>query len=526
MPDELEDAAERGVRGGFYLISGTTLATVIMAIAAILVGRLLGPEMYGDYNLAILPPQILLLFADLGMNTGIIKFASSGRFISNPRETLRIIRHAMLIRITVGIVIFALALFLPELLSAGIINRPSLAFYVQIASISIVFQVVFATSISAFVGLDKAEFNALTTNIQALAKTAISVVLVLLGFGMAGAVLGYTGGYVAGGVAAGLIFVVLVKSDTNEKYGSMRQSFKILTSYGFPLYVSVVLTGFMPLLQQVILAFFTSSSNFGNFRAAINFIQLISIIPVAITTALLPAFSRLDQSTTDKIRMLFKRSNKYICMLIVPTNALLLLFSSQIVRIVYGSTFSIAWFYLSLSCIVYFLVAIGYLGLVSLFNGLGQTGITMKITLINFATFAILAPILSAIYDVPGVIASSIISATISTTYAALIAKKMFKVEFDMKKAARIYAASGLSATIPLALVILTHLSDPLMLVVGVLIYLLIYITLVPLIGIIDHKELQTIKHLVQGTRGLSSLARPFLRYEEMMLNARVKRTS
>jgi O-antigen/teichoic acid export membrane protein len=163
---------------------------------------------------------------------------------------------------------------------------------------------------------------------------------------------------------------------------------------------------------------------------------------------------------------------------------------------------------------------------VSLFNGLGQTGITMKITLINFATFAILAPILSAIYDVPGVIASSIISATISTTYAALIAKKMFKVEFDMKKAARIYAASGLSATIPLALVILTHLSDPLMLVVGVLIYLLIYITLVPLIGIIDHKELQTIKHLVQGTRGLSSLARPFLRYEEMMLNARVKRTS
>ena len=89
MPNDLEEAAERGVRGGFYLISGTTLATVIMAIAAILVGRLLGPEMYGDYNLAILPPQILVLFADLGINTGIIKFASSARYISEPGKTLR-----------------------------------------------------------------------------------------------------------------------------------------------------------------------------------------------------------------------------------------------------------------------------------------------------------------------------------------------------------------------------------------------------------------------------------------------------
>lgn len=525
MADDLEEAAERSVRGGFYLISGTTLATVIMAIAAILIGRLLGPETYGDYNLAILPPQILLLFADLGINTGIIKFASSARFTSNPQETLRIIRHAMLFRIIAGLIIFIVALFLPELLSTGIINRPNLAFYVQIASVSILFQVVFTTSISAFVGLDRAELNALTTNIQAIAKTAISVALVLLGFGMVGAVLGFVGGYVAAGVAAGLIFVELVRSNDKKNIGTMKQSFKILTGYGLPLYVSVILTGFMPLLQQVILAFFTSSLNFGNYRAAVNFLQLISIIPVAITTALLPAFSRLDQSTTEKVRMLFKRSNKYICMLIIPTTILLLLFSRQIVRIVYGSTFSIAWLYLSLSCIAYFLVAIGYLSLVSLFNGLGETGITLKITIINLVTFVILAPILSAAYDVPGVIASAIISATISTTYAAIAARRIFKVEFDMGKAAKIYIVSGLSALPPLALVTLTNFSDPLMLTAGVLIYLSIYITLVPLTRIIDHKELQTIKHLVQHTRGLSPLAGPLLRYEEKILNMRSKRT-
>jgi O-antigen/teichoic acid export membrane protein len=514
------------VRSGFYLISGTTLATVIMAIAAILIGRLLGPEMYGDYNLAILPATILLLFSDLGINTGIIKFASSARFVSDPQRTFRIISHAMLFRLIAGLGIFIFALLLPQVLSTGLINRPSLTLYVQIASISILFQIIFTTSTSAFIGLDRTELNALTTNIQATAKTAISVGLVLLGFGMAGAVLGFVGGYVVAGIAGGLVFARLVRSDKTKHGQTMRETFRILASYGLPLYVSVVLIGFMPLLQQVILAFFTSSSNFGNYRAALNFVQLISIIPVALTTALLPAFSRLDQSTVQKIRILFKRSNKYICLLIMPATIVLLLFSKQIVQIVYGSTFNVAWFYLSLSCIVYFLAAIGYLGLGSLFNGLGETRITLRITLINIITFVIIAPILTATYDVPGVIISSIISATISTAYAAFVARRKFKVRFDLGAAAAIYIVSGISALPPLALLFLTKLSEPVMLAAGVFIYLSVYITMVPLTGIIDHEEIQVFKRFVLRIRGLDRLARPLLRYEEKILNMRSKRDS
>lgn len=526
MPNDLEEAAERGVRGGFYLISGTTLATVIMAIAAILVGRLLGPEMYGDYNLAILPPQILVLFADLGINTGIIKFASSARYISEPGKTLRIVRHAMLFRVAAGLIISIFALALPGLLSTGIINRPNLAFYVQIASISILFQIVYTTSTSTFVGLDRTELNAFATNVQALAKTTVSVALVLLGFGMAGAVLGYVSGYIVAGAVGGLIFLILVRSGKNETGSTMRHTFKILTSYGLPLYISVVLTGFLPLLQQVILAFFTSSSHFGNYRAALNFLQLISVVPVSLTTALLPAFSRLDQSATDKIRILFRRTNKYTCMLIIPTTVLLLMFSRQIVEIVYGSTFDIAWLYLSLSCIAYFLVAIGYLGLASLFNGLGETRTTLKMTLLNIIIFVISAPILSAAYDVPGVIISSLISATISTTYGAIVARRKFKVGFDLGAATKTYIVSALSALPPLGLLVLTRLSAPLMLAGGVLIYFIVYITLVPFARIINHAELQTIEHLVQRTRGLSSIVEPLVRYEEKILRIRSNHTS
>lgn len=53
------------------------------------------------------------------------------------------------------------------------------------------------SSTSAFVGFDKIEYNAFATHIRALVKTTVSIVLVLVGFGILGAVAGYVAGFVA-----------------------------------------------------------------------------------------------------------------------------------------------------------------------------------------------------------------------------------------------------------------------------------------------------------------------------------------
>jgi hypothetical protein len=53
LPDDLSRVTEDSARGGFFLFSGSALATVIMAVAAIIVGRLLGPDLYGQYNLVV-----------------------------------------------------------------------------------------------------------------------------------------------------------------------------------------------------------------------------------------------------------------------------------------------------------------------------------------------------------------------------------------------------------------------------------------------------------------------------------------
>jgi len=79
MSTELLKIAEDSARGGFFLISGSILATVISAVATIIIARLLGPELYGQYALALVIPQLLFLFADVGINQGLTKFSASLR---------------------------------------------------------------------------------------------------------------------------------------------------------------------------------------------------------------------------------------------------------------------------------------------------------------------------------------------------------------------------------------------------------------------------------------------------------------
>ena len=158
--------AQDSARGGFFLISGSALATFISAIASILVARFLGPELYGQYALALVAPQLLYLFTDLGLNQAITKFTSTLKSRNEADRIPNIIKHGLIARAAIGIAIFALNYFLAGTIATYLLQRPDLGFYIQITSVSILFQVIFTTATSAFVGLDKTEYQAITANTQ------------------------------------------------------------------------------------------------------------------------------------------------------------------------------------------------------------------------------------------------------------------------------------------------------------------------------------------------------------------------
>src|SRR4030067_787176 len=354
MADNLVKVAEDSARGGFFLVSGTAFATVIMALSSIFIGRVLGPDLYGQYTLAFVVPQLLFLFTDMGINQGLVKFAADSRNGGESSRLARMLKYVILIKALTGIAIFLANYALGDWFASSILQRPELGYYVRLASTTIVFQALFSTVVSFFVGIDRAEYNALATNAQAIAKTVISVALLLLGFGIEGAILGSVASNVFG-VAASLILLGFVfrrrknsESATSVPGDSIAKELSKLMRYCTPLYLSVLLVGFIPVFNNFILALFATDANIGNYKAAINFNTLMTIISIPVTTTLLAAFSKLESSTEDKVRRFFKYANKYATMLTVPIAVLLIVLAQQVIGIVYGKTYDTAPLFLAL----------------------------------------------------------------------------------------------------------------------------------------------------------------------------------
>jgi O-antigen/teichoic acid export membrane protein len=528
MTSDLTKVAEESAKGGFFLIIGSFFATIISAVASIIVTRLLGQDLYGQYVLALTVPQMLFLFTDFGISQGIVKFAASLRIKGETTQMVKIIKYGMLIRTIVGCAIFLVNFALADFFAIVFQNMPELGVYIRVASFSILFQVVYTTVTSAYVGLDKTEYNAFTTNIEATAKAVISIVLVLAGFSIFGAVTGYVVGYlIGGGIGLALLLNMIRRyaAKDDDSVGFV-ESLKTLMKYGMPLYVAALFVGFIPPYQYFVLGIFTSKAAIGNYKAAVNFITLITIVSIPITTTLLPAFSKLENTTSEKARTFFLFANKYTTMLIVPIVTIVLAFSNEIVQIVYGPDFQAAGLFLAVYCILYFLTGIGYLVLASMFNGLGDTGTTFKINLITFAILIPSSPVLAHRYGVLGIIIALLAANLTGTLFGVYTAKKKYQVRFAAKSIIKIYVVAAVSALPALLVLHFSPLHELVTVILGGLLYIAIYLTLIPLTRAINQTELQTVARVAQRIKPFAPILKLVLNFEKRLLNIRQKKTA
>lgn len=522
MSNDLMKIAEDSVRGSFFLVSGAFTATVVSSVSAIVVARLLGPELYGQYALSIVISQMLFLFTGFGIGQGVVKFAAYLRAEGETGKAFQIVKYAWIARVTSGLAFFVLNFLFADFLAGAILGRPDLAFYVRIASLSIILEVIRCSSTSAFIGLDVTQYNALTIIVERISKSVVSIVLVLTGIGVAGAVLGHVSGWVVGSAMASFFLLRMIlrrkANDSSDGWG-FTSSLRKLTNYGLPLYGSQIVVGFVPVIQTLALVAFTTDVEIGNLKAATNFITLVAVVSVPITTALFPAFSKLNSKMNKKIKAFFKFANKYTTLVIVPIATVLMVLSNEVVQVVYGSTYVTAAYFLSIYCLVYFLVGFGYITLSSLFNGLGATGTTLKMSLIALVALVGLSPILTSTFGVPGLIFSLLSANIFSTSYGVHAARRKFEIEFDIKSLGKIYVV-GLASALPLLLMLqISPLLSLLNVMVGGLLYLFIYVTLVPITRIIDTSEMEMASQIVKKISPLSPFMKPLIRYEKMLLN-------
>lgn len=508
--------------GSFQLLIGVAVSTIVMAVGTIIVGNLLTTDQYGLYQIALVPSTLIILFRDWGINSAMTKYIASLRASHREEEINDFITAGLIFEVASGLALSFVSLFLASFVASTLFHRPESALYIAILSASIFSGSLLAAAQAGFVGFERMELNSVTLICQAIVKVAIGPVLILLGYNVFGAVMGAVLGFVTAGIVGLLFFYYILMRPLRKKRtrnSSIRKTMKKMLEYGAPLSIANLLASMLGQIYAFIIVPFTSNTVFGNYQMAIYFTLLLTFITTPIATVLFPAFSKLDrESEPELVKTVFSSSVKYSSMLLVPATMAIMVLSGPMVGTLFRQKYTSAPFFLTLSVISNLFVVVGTLSAGGFLPGLGETKILMKQFVVTLAIGIPLGLILiqglylqipqfllpaftisSPALGVTGLIIASLISGLPSMFWVLYWIWKHYSAKADFTSSAKIFAASTIAACTAYLPTILLTTADWIKLVIGLAVFLAIYIIAAPLIGAINQSDINNLRIMSSG---------------------------
>jgi len=511
--------------GGFMLFVGEFLSTILLALAAILMARLLGPGGYGLYTLALVIPNLTVNLIGLSMDFAAARFPAGFRAGGKPWAAIAILRSIIFFKSLIALTVSLTCLAFADQLASIVLNRPDAGGYLRLGLAFVVFQAIWSLLYYAFTGLDEAEKSALMKVLAASIKVVAAPLLIVLGYEIVGAIIGH---YLGITIAAVTGIILLFRSckrlrlnAVNESFGKspLGQELKMVLSYGLPLYLATAITILIGQLRFIFLAYNVPDRDIGGFQAALNFQALFLVFLRPIITSLLPAFSKLSSNDEGRgVDLLFNLSVRYSSLLMVPLSVAVMILSPQLMEIIYGHQYLWAATYLTLYAVIFLYVGLGYGTLGSLFNGIGETGLTLRLNLVNLLAFLLTAYALTPRLGVIGLLVSTLLSNFISSIYGLSAAWRRLGVRLRMKGLYKIYL-SALMASIPSILISkLARLPSPVILLVSGVTYLITYFMALTMLRSVSRMDLENLEKAFSGMPLISSIISVLVRVELRLL--------
>jgi len=521
--ERLAGIAESSLRGGSSLVASVGVSTVINGAGSIILARLLGPSYYAAYGLALALTLLLTHFATLGIDTAIVRYIPKLREEGRTEDALGVFRTGVVLRVTVALAFSVGAYLSSDRFAAVVLARPELGQLVRLASLAIFFEAIFWLAFYALQGLESPGMGGVVKLVQVIVKVVLAVLLILYGLGIVGALAGYIAGFVVSAVVGAVILAQRARSLSVD--GNVPISWRyarLILGFGTPLYAVTVATGLVPQFRLIVLSLFVPDTEIGNFIAALNVTTLLSGMSFGIVWALLPAFSRLSAVTSrEEYGRGFALAQRYAVLIVVPSALAFIALAPEIVYVLYCSQYTLAALYLALLSTSFLLVGIGNGILESFFNGMGEVWLTVTLWGLNLGAFVVLSIPFTMAGGTVGIIVADVASKSFACAVLILYARLRVNLSVDVSSSVRLYL-SGLIAAL---LTILARTVFPLgrlsFLVVGGLLFLSAYVTLVPLTGAIDRNDIVRLEQAFRPFPVVGPLTRLLLRYIGALLRER-----
>jgi len=324
---------------------GSFGGTLVQAVSGIFIARLLQPELFGVYSLAIGLASLAGLLLGAGMQDAVATLVSSS-YTRNDREGLReALAYLLKITFYAGLVTLVIFLFMPSLASR-FYDNPLIGWYAGI----VILGVFISTSFNAVVQLSlqvagRIRLLALIVFSDQFLRSGFSLLLVFFGFGVLG---GVSGQFI--GATAVFLFSVFVWTRLGKLYdifpsvsvllGNIRKV-SLKKYFGFSLWVAIDrnIGNLYMTLPVVLTGIYVSTGEVAFFKLAFGYLNLALSLLGPVSVLLNMEFPKIQVEEPQKLRSNFIRISLLGLMTSLVLTLGAIVVSPLAFRILYGESF-------------------------------------------------------------------------------------------------------------------------------------------------------------------------------------------
>ncbi|SIR76514.1 Membrane protein involved in the export of O-antigen and teichoic acid [Haladaptatus litoreus] len=381
---------------GAAIGAGTTL------IERIIIGRNVTPSTYGDISVGLAIISFASILSLLGMKQGL------PRQISRQESKQRIADISsfgtMIVLLssvsTVAILFITRPFFLSRLFDGEIPN------YIQYFLFTIPFIVMLEIGVSIARGLEITWYRALLRDIvYPVLRISLIVLLILFGFTKQSVSISY--------LISAMILAVVIYSTLISKFRHHIRVPKFETNvllFSLPLVISSAASILLTKSDTLLIGFYLPSAYVGYYEAAYPIANGLIIILSSFGFLYLPMISRLDANDQiSEIQRIYQLVTKWVFIATFPLFATIIIFSEEILSLIFGSEYSSGSIVLIILAVGFFTNAAAGRNRETI-TALGFPQVELYLNLFAFTLNIVLNVILIPIFGIIGAAGSSALS--------------------------------------------------------------------------------------------------------------------
>ncbi|MFW5928064.1 MAG: flippase, partial [Thermoplasmatota archaeon] len=328
------------------------IVSIIGIISGILFPRLLGPDQWGLWSITIGLVWLLAPLAQVAMSTTLTTYIS--KYKGNKEKVSSYVNSAYFVAILSGFIVSITLILLSDYLASSVFQDDRLKIFLLLAAGIIFFDQLNIINRDYYRGYKDFKRYNIFKLIPSLSILVLTLSLLMI--------YSYRAIYlVISHVSIAALFCILVliymfrKEETFKLFKLPKKNVtKKVLKFGVPLIFTMTFMTIMKSMDRVIIGYFLETSDVGVYSVAAGIPLMIGSMFAPISTVLLPTFSERE-SKGESSELILKEVFSFLLFISIPLIIFIILFSQDILLIVFGEEYVLGAMVLSLTSIEIFL---------------------------------------------------------------------------------------------------------------------------------------------------------------------------